>query len=72
MIHYARVLYQFIRIKGKAVPLRAPGPLRPLKLLEFPDNRHMKMVRLSRLSALHTGRLNPRKELIIVTLANKS
>jgi len=43
--------------KGKAIPLQAwtgPEGSRSLRLPEFLDSRHMKVVRLS---ALHTGRL---------------
>ena len=45
--------------KGKVIPLQAwtgPEGSRRLRLPDFQDNRHMKVVRLS---ALRTGRLYP-------------
>jgi hypothetical protein len=47
--------------KGKAIPLQAltgTEGSRRLRLPDFKKNRHMKVARLS---ALHTGRLYPRK-----------
>jgi hypothetical protein len=49
------------QVKGKAIPLQArtgPEGSRRLRLPAFPDNRYMKVVRLS---ALCTGHLYPRK-----------
>jgi hypothetical protein len=52
--------------KGKAVPLRAwtgPDGSRSLRLPAFPDNQHLKAVRLS---ALLTGHLYPQETSLVL------
>jgi hypothetical protein len=56
----------YVKGKGKAFPLQAwtgPWGSRRLRLPEFVDNQHMKVVRLS---ALRTGRLYHQKGFLVL------
>jgi hypothetical protein len=58
---YAHTLQANITLEGKAIPLQAwtgPKGSRRLRLPEFLENRHMKVVMLS---ALRTGHLYPQE-----------
>jgi hypothetical protein len=61
-----RCVCEILLVKGKAFPLQAwtgPWGSRRLRFLEFLDNRHMKVVRLS---ALRTGRLHPQERFLVL------
>jgi hypothetical protein len=55
-----------VKVKGKAIPLQTltgPQGSKRFSVLEFPDNKHMKVVRLS---DLRTGRLYPQKRFLVL------
>jgi len=66
--HNTQIQSKYTDDKSKAIPLQTrtvPEGARRLKASKFQDDRHMKVVRLS---ALRTGRLNPQQIFLVLFL----